>query len=283
MTKRITIFLFVLYWMALLLLAAMSWLTLRLSYLIPLLIPLALLEKDVKRFLIQWTPFYLIILCYDAFRGLADDLATHIDFLTLPFMERWLCGGILPTLWLQERLGHLLEGWLGRLLLASYFGHFFVPVITCYMFWRRDHEAFKLTIMSIAAISLLAFGTFLVFPAAPPWLAAHMEVIPPVKRFIIYHLQALTAGAALPRLYIGMNPNPVAPYPSLHAGYPVILWLCIKEYAPRLQWLFAFNIFVAAFAVVAFGEHYVVDVLAGWVYALPPFYFVRRWIRNASR
>jgi len=280
MNRRVTISLFVLYCLALLLLHGMSWLTLRFSYLIPLLLPLALLEKDAKRFLTQWTPFYLIILAYDGLRGFADDLATRIDFMTLPTMERWLCGGILPTLWLQEWLDNPLEGWLGGLLLVSYFGHFFIPVATCYVLWRRDHEAFRLTITSITAISLLGFATFLVFPAAPPWLAAQVDAIPPVKRLIVYHLQSLTAGAGLPRLYVEMNPNPIAPFPSLHAGYPLVLWLCIKEYAPRWQWPFAFNVFLAAFSIVAFGEHYFVDVLGGWVYAILAFYPVRKWVKE---
>jgi hypothetical protein len=249
--------------------------TMRLSHLIPFLLPLALLEDDVKRFLIQWSPFYAVILFYDAFRGIADELGSRVDFWTLPVVERAWFGGVLPTVWLQQHLGAWLHGWAGTLLTGVYFGHFLLPIAVFYVFWRRNYPAFRLATRTIALLSVFGFLTFLIYPAAPPWLASRAGVIPHVEHILLDELREMFSGTRIPSVYIRLNPNPVAPFPSLHAGYPLVLWLCVREYAPRWQGLFLLNAAAVAFTIVAFGEHYVVDIVAGWVYAVASFYLVR--------
>ena len=257
----------VLYGVLLFLLAAMARFSLRLSYLIPLLLPLAIIQRNAKQFLVQWSPFYLVIVFYDALRGIADELGARVDYTTLPAIERWLFGGTLPTIWLQAHLNGLLGGWLGWVMTVFYFGHFLLPVAICYMFWRRDRQAFRLTMTSIVLLSLMGFVTFLLYPAAPPWLAGKVGVIPPVTHWITVQLKAMFAWDRLPALYLSMNPNWVAPMPSLHAGYPLALWLCVRRYAPRVGWGLFANAMIVAVMITAFGEHYVIDVLAGWAYA----------------
>lgn len=258
----------VLYGVLLVLLVAMARFSLRLSYLIPLLLPLAIIQRNTKQFLVQWSPFYLVIVFYDALRGIADELGRRVDYTTLPAVERWFFGGTLPTVWLQACLNDLLGGWLGWAMTAFYFGHFLLPVVVCYVFWRRRRQAFRLTMTSIVLLSLMGFVTFLLYPAAPPWLASRAGVIPPVTHWITVQLTAMFAWDRLPALYLSMNPNWVAPMPSLHAGYPFALWLCVRRHAPRVApWLFA-NAIIVAVTIVIFGEHYAIDVVAGWAYAL---------------
>lgn len=248
---------------------------LRMTYLIPLFIPLAIYERNAARFSIQWLPFYAVIVMYDLFRGIADDLGHRVEFDLLIQSERWFFGGHLPVVWLQDHIGGLLVGWQGTILSVFYFGHFLLPVAVCYVFWRSNLKAFYLTMSSIVLLSLLGFVTFYFFPSAPPWMAAETGKIPHVDHILLFHLRSVSPRDYLSSWYILFNSNKVAAFPSLHAGYPLLLWLCIRQMAPRYQWIFLINCIVAAFTVVAFGEHYFVDVLAGWLYASFSFFIVK--------
>ncbi len=260
-------FLVVFYVVALVFVDALTGFSLRLSYLIPLLFPLALIERDSKRFLLDWTPFYLVILAYDLFRGSADDLGQRVDFTTLPAVEKWLFGGILPTVWIQDNLLMVLLSWLGIVMEAFYFGHFILPVVTLYWMWRHNAQDFRWAMGSIVLLSMAGFLTFALFPAAPPWMASYHGVIPKIHKLVSFHIESLLPGNHWLEIYVQMNPNQVAPFPSLHAGYPLLLWLWSRRCFPRAQWFFLINVLVVCLTIVAFGEHYVVDLLAGWLYA----------------
>jgi hypothetical protein len=116
-----------------------------------------------------------------------------------------------------------------------------------------------------------AFTTYYLYPAAPPWLAAQLELIPPVSRVLINTLQQFPASAPLALLYQYFSPNDVAAVPSLHGAAPMLLALV----AFRLWGWKALGMFVypllAGISFVYLGEHYVADILAGWVYALVAF------------
>jgi membrane-associated phospholipid phosphatase len=62
--------------------------------------------------------------------------------------------------------------------------------------------------------------------------------------------------------------NRYAAWPSLHAAFPFVLLLFFWAAAP-LAWRLVLVAYVLAMAVtlVYAGEHYVVDVLGGWVFA----------------
>jgi len=266
-------FLIIFYGALALIFICMTGFRLRLSHTIPLLVPLAMLEKRSTSFLAQWTPFYLLILLYDSFRGIADDLAARVEYVRLINWEKWLFNGQLPTLWLQQHFHTYLEGFPGRILAIFYFGHFILPLACLYWAWRKNHRAFLCCMISLCFLSLAGFVTFYLFPAAPPWLASHKGYLPPVQQYIIQHIEAISV--KLPRIYVQMNSNPVAPFPSLHAGYPLLWLFCGLKYFPRRAIIpLLVNVIAVALAIVSFGEHYVVDVLAGWAYAAGSFFLM---------
>ena len=65
------------------------------------------------------------------------------------------------------------------------------------------------------------------------------------------------------RYYNGLNPNPVAAFPSLHAAFPFLGFLALRRVYPRAAWLAFVWCILVWFSVVFLGEHYVVDVIAG--------------------
>jgi hypothetical protein len=249
----------------------MTGFSLRLSHLILFLLPVALLEGRPQKFIKQWAPFYLLILLYDSFRGMADDLATRVEYVRLIHWEKFLFFGHIPTIWLQQKLYSHLTGILGHILAVFYFGHFILPVVFLYWTWRKNERAFLCFISCLCVLCFSGFMTFFLFPAAPPWLAAAKGILPPVKELIVYHIERLSGD--LPRIYVSMNANPVAAFPSLHAAFPLLWLLCGWKYFSKTSAaLLLVNTIGVAFAIVSFGEHYVVDVLAGWSYAAVSFY-----------
>jgi hypothetical protein len=243
---------------------------LRLSHLIPLLLPLAFLDGRPRVFLIQWSPFYLIILLYDSFRGFSENLAQRIDLVSLIHWEKLLFFGQIPTVWIQQHFLDLLCGWPGRILSIFYIGHFILPVIFLYWMWRKNERAFLCVVTCVSVLTVAAFCTFYLFPAAPPWMASQKGLLPPLQKVIMAHIQSLSG--YLPKIYLHMNSNPMAPFPSLHAAYPM-LWLLIgRKYFPKKVTPFLWiNVLGVSLGIVSFAEHYVIDVFAGWFYAAASF------------
>jgi hypothetical protein len=253
----------------------MTGFALRLSQLIPFLLPLTLLDGQPKKFIKQWAPFYLLILLYDCFRGMADDLASRVEYMRLIHWEKCLFFGNIPTIWLQQKFHSQLAGPLGYALAAFYFGHFLLPIAFLYWTWRKNQRAFLCFMSCLCVLSLAGFITFFLFPAAPPWLASAQGYLPPVQKMILSHIANLSGH--LPNIYISMNANPVAAFPSLHAAYPLLWFLCgWKYFSKKAAILLLVNVLGVAFAIVSFGEHYVIDVWAGWFYALAAFYVTEK-------
>lgn len=282
-SKKLTIVLLLGYLSILVALLVLSRFSLRLSYLVLLMFPFALIERRPLEFVYQWAPFYFVIFFYDLFRGIADDLAQSANLTFLPTLERGFFGGIIPTVWLQEKLSVMARSSFGVVLAFLYFGHFVLPVLILYLLWRKDLRIFRVSVTAISLVSVMGFITFLLFPAAPPWMASDVGVIPEVNRLIVFHLNRLFSSNTLPQLYFALSPNDVAPFPALHAAYPVTLFLLSYKYFPRFKWLLFTNALVVSFTVVLFAEHYVIDVIGGWFYAVVAFFVAKNLTNYKNR
>jgi membrane-associated phospholipid phosphatase len=76
--------------------------------------------------------------------------------------------------------------------------------------------------------------------------------------------------------YSHFESNPVAAMPSLHAAFPVLVWLIMWKIQPRWGWATIVYPLLMDFAVVYLGEHYVIDVLAGTLYGALSYWAV--WV-----
>jgi membrane-associated phospholipid phosphatase len=113
---------------------------------------------------------------------------------------------------------------------------------------------------------------FLVFPAAPPWLAVRAGLLHGVVRIrALDHPQEVTG--TLQKLF---DDNPVAAVPSLHAAYSLLVVLLVRRIWPRLAPLAIAYAVAMQFSVVYLGEHYVADLIAGDVLAASVWYAVAR-------
>ena len=54
--------------------------------------------------LIDWLPFTAVLLLYDRTRSVADSLGISLHEADIVDAEKWLFGGTVPTVWLQQHL-----------------------------------------------------------------------------------------------------------------------------------------------------------------------------------
>ena len=80
-----------------------------------------------------------------------------------------------------------------------------------------------------------------------------------------------------------INPNDVAAFPSLHAAYPTLAFLFTRRAFGRVGYVMIGYAACVWFAVIYLGDHYLIDVLAGILYAVVAYLAVTRapgWFRR---
>lgn len=231
-------------------------------------------------------PFGLIILVYESFRSLADQLNGYVNYTLPPAIDNWLFGS-LPTITLQDWWwkGHV--SWYDFLFYLAYMQHFILPFGLALIIWKTRESHYWRFVTTYVSLSFAAFLTYVAFPAAPPWLAAEHNYIQPVSR-ISSDVWAALGLQDFPSFYNQITPNIVAAVPSLHAAWATLFVLFVfRLYGKRwglLATLYPLLIYVGT---VYQGEHYVFDALVGAIYALVAFkatpYLITKIRQQASR
>ena len=75
--------------------------------------------------------------------------------------------------------------------------------------------------------------------------------------------------------------NPVAALPSLHAAFSLLVVVFLFGVMPK--WLRVVSLILPlsmAFTLVYFGEHYVTDILLGWIFVAAVSYFATIYERK---
>jgi hypothetical protein len=234
---------------------------------------------QAKEMLKHLLPFVALLLVYESFRGLVPHLNSHVNYLWMPGADRFLFG-TLPTVTLQQWWWHGTVQWFDFVFYLAYMLHFIIPIGLALLIWKFRGKAYWEYVSSYLVVSFLAFLTFLVFPAAPPWLASDKGLIEPITRVSTNIFNALGV-QNFPSVYNKISPNPVAAVPSLHAAYATLLVIFVyklfgKKWA-LLACLYPLLIFVGT---VYTGEHYAIDEILGILYAAGGFLAVGFWFKK---
>jgi membrane-associated phospholipid phosphatase len=245
------------------------------------------LRRRVPRLVIDWAPFIAVLFVYDRLRGFADGLVFQAREFPQIHVEAALFGKPIPTVWLQTHLWHG-EGhlhWWDYLTWFVYLTHFFATLIVAAILWTWAHERFSRFASMVCVLALTGFATYALYPAVPPWLAARHGSVGESNRIIGVvwrHVPIAHYGSLFEK---GQTyANNVAAMPSLHAGYALLVTLFVWRLVPRwTRPVLALYPVAMAFALVYSGEHYVVDCIAGWVYAAGSFVAVNLWFERRSR
>ncbi|MCZ2805153.1 phosphatase PAP2 family protein [Modestobacter sp. VKM Ac-2983] len=233
--------------------------------------------------LADWLPLAGVLLLYDLSRGFADGLGMPVAVGELAAADRWLAGGVLPTVWLQEHWG---AAWWTVVASLVYSSHFVVTPVVLGVLWLRDRARWAAYARLVVGLSAAGLVTYVLYPAAPPWLAAKDGVIEHVDRLSNSGWAVLGLDKAGALLSSGQGQvNQVAAVPSLHTAFAVLTALVLLQVATRVWQRVALAAYAAAMPVVLVwsGEHYVVDTLLGALYAVAVWLLVPRLVVAASR
>jgi membrane-associated phospholipid phosphatase len=240
------------------------------------------------RFVMDWMPLFVILVTYDFIRALADSLIPRAHLEPQRTIDRWIGGGVAPTVRLQQEYFHPNHlHWYDYTLFAVYLTHFVAAITAGIALYIVNRERFRRFAKIFLAFSLAGYATYVIYPAIPPWLASREGALGPTAR-AVHTIWDHLGLEFMERVFSG-NPrysNPVGALPSEHAAYPLLFLLLFWGLASR-PWRYALVAYtlVMAFALVYLGEHYVTDVILGWIYAALAFVVVGRILdrREARR
>lgn len=258
----------------------------------------ALLSGRGMLFVRDWGVFIVVLLGWQ----LASGLATDFNFpwnLTEPLSaEKLLFFGNVPAVWLQQHLYHpgRIEPW-DVFAAVLYMLHFLAPLLAGFALWLANRALFRQFAITFVLVALAGFATYIVYPAAPPWLAAerlirfHGQYVQPliyingrsvvdVHRGTVYlpgvtNLFDVIAGhwynpyhgtIFFPFLH-QVHYDAVGAIPSEHASYPFLFFLFLRRQFGRRAYFVLLYIAAILFAIAYLGQHYLVDALIGFAYA----------------
>jgi hypothetical protein len=198
-----------------------------------------------------------------------------------------------------------------------YMSFFILPYVVAGVLWLRNRDEWKAFVRLFVGLSFTALVIYALLPAAPPWAAARCTAAdvaggPSGPRCMFRSARGVPDGGLLGAMQgsqDGANPwierivgrgwgklnlhsatalidqgqasvNLVAAIPSLHAGlsaaFTVFLWNRVQR---RWRPLLVAYPLIMAFTLVYTAEHYVIDILLGWVMAGVVLWALATWHR----
>ncbi len=142
--------------------------------------------------------------------------------------------------------------------------------------FRRDEAGRRLLARfgwTFLLMNLVGFATYYVYPAAPPWYVAEYGFGPanmaarasPAAAIRWDELTGIHYFAA----FYGRSADVFGAIPSLHASYPLLVFLYGRELRKTWYDVSTFLFFLlVCFSAVYLQHHYVLDLLVGILYAL---------------
>ena len=232
-------------------------------------------------FLLDWAPFVLLVVLYEALRDLVPVFGAPHHYLG--WIDSDLFGGRLPTIWLQSNFYRAQSvDWEDSAATAVYFLYYLVPLVVGLFWWFRKRSTYFRYASALLTLCGLAFATYIVLPTVPPWLAFPQSV----HEITDATVRGWNLPGQLVSVYLDHDYNLYAAFPSLHAAFPVVMiyygWLRSRVLGAVMM-LYAALVWIS---IVFLGEHYVIDIVGAIAYAIVAIIVVEsfaRWRAERSR
>ena len=228
---------------------------------------LFLRRNQFHKYLKDWLPFIGFFLLYEFLRGFADNYSPFYEttLFWIYRVEKALFP-VLPTVYLQAKfMGNAL------VLNLAYFFYsifFYYSFLAAFIIWLKNQRDFVDYSRKLIVMSFIGLLFFFLIPTAPPWLVAEKFTVP-IERPIYQNMTLYRHGTLL---YHFVKKNPVAALPSLHVAWPMFTSLfLIKKFKQRYSYLLLIIPLAIGFSVVLTGEHFLLDVIAGYLLAFAVF------------
>jgi hypothetical protein len=236
-----------------------------------------------RQFLADWVPVFLFLFGYEYLRGLGPILTKQAHILPMIVADKMIFGFV-PTIKFQSMFynaNHL--HWYDYMSVILYTSHFIVPWFIAFVFWLYDRKHFKLYTAAFLTVSYLAFFTFIIFPAVPPWMASDKGYLPPLYKIMDQVYASFAHPISVPSIYKFFGANLVAAVPSLHAAYPWLIFLFIRKKSKVISYMTLLYVIGVWFAVMYLGEHYFIDILVGVIYSTAAYILIMRFDMYSRR
>jgi membrane-associated phospholipid phosphatase len=243
----------------------------------------AALMRRLPLLIKDWFVFISFVYLSDSLRGsiyiLTCKLSLPVHATYVIAIEKALFGQV-PSNILQARLLDPAKGpeftWLERALTAFHGSHYLAFLLIGFIIWLYKSGYFRLFRTSYYLLIFLGVLAYFLVPTVPPWMAANnFDLLPPLIRF-----NADIFNFWIPDLSTGFDTNPIAAMPSLHAAFPLLSSLLLWR---LYRWkALAFYIYTAIllFSIVYTGDHYITDILAGFLLAIACYFLAVRYIKS---
>jgi membrane-associated phospholipid phosphatase len=158
------------------------------------------------------------------------------------------------------------------LMVVTYISYFIVPTAIALYLARRRPERFPRYVIAVSAMFVVGLAVYYLLPTAPPWMAARDGYVPPIYKItsLILHPESYAQGLHL------IGSNDVGAMPSIHVAET---WLAIFGLWFRGRWARILGVIYGCmmmFAVVYLGEHWMIDVIAGFSLSCAIWYGTRK-------
>jgi membrane-associated phospholipid phosphatase len=240
-----------------------------------------------RSFLLSFVPYAGVWFIFSALRSLADEtvLAETLNTNVWRF-ERWLFGGTLPTITLQDRYLDVTNlRFHDYFLTGVHWSYFVVPHAVAAWSWHRNPRLFRHYLGAMTLLLAVGLCIYFLLPSNPPWLspdpvnspaAVQVErVMEPVGKEIgggIYSASYKVIGES----------NPIAAMPSIHMAITFLLVFVARPAGGRWFGLAMLYSFLMGLALVYLGEHYVVDVAVGMLIAAYGWFAAGTWLGRVA-
>ncbi|MEK7425935.1 MAG: phosphatase PAP2 family protein [Actinomycetota bacterium] len=228
----------------------------------------ATMSLDLALYSLMW-------LAYDETRGGADRLGMPLQVESIRNLDRLLFFGADPVVWMQDRFyseDHL--RWYDVVADMAYYSHFVAPIAVIVALWITNRSQWVRFMRRFATVLGFACVVFVLAPTAPPWMAGGgnsqiaLDALPPVARPAGRGWDWLGLDTFVHAWETGRDwANQTAALPSLHAAFALFLVVFFfqRVRSRRLRVLMLVYPLTMSVSLVYLGEHYVVDLILGWV------------------
>jgi len=228
----------------------------------------------------DWGILVVLLFAYEYSRGIADQLGTRVHRTAIRDVDRFLFFGTDPNVWVQQRFNVSPKvSWYELPLAVVYMTHFVFPVALAVILWLRNRTQWLRYMRRFALLLGSGVVTYILYPVAPPWMASRDGDIAHISRITARGWHSMGLSTVSKVFDRGKEiTNPVAALPSLHAAFSLLVVAFFFPMMPK--WLRIVSLALPlsmAFTLVYFGEHYVTDILLGWIYVGAVSYIATRW------
>ena len=226
-------------------------------------------------FLRDWWPALAVLEIYLYSRGLTDNIGLSVHVTEAIRVDAWLGGGELPTQHLQQALcGDPCRRsnpphWYDGALTAVYYTHFIAAPLVALTLYLRNRVVWLSFMRRYVTLYMAGLLVYITYPMAPPWMASRDGYVdgPTVVRITGRGWDELNIEHF--HQWLSRMGNQVAAMPSLHAATAALIaFYGIARLRSRWRGLLMLYPIAMSFMLVYYGEHYVVDIIAGWALAL---------------